>query len=203
MVDILKRDVPTEGSSEPLLCGWAEAPGKEEMKAKQPLTPSGPSGKIWNRLLYILGIRRRYAIIGNVCETQLPGNNTDVLWKVTPRGNFKCHDDWYELAGRFRQHVLEQPCNLHFLIGETPVVAFLGASYAGRFQQIRGHPFFEGEKVIIPINHPASALPGRTPSNYCLMFFDMHKGLEIAKNGRNVKPFQIWIPGRNWVEHRL
>lgn len=202
-MDMMATAVATEHAEEPLFAAWAEAPAREEMKTGRPLTPQGASGKIWNRLLWRVGVRRRYVTIGNVCDTKLPNNNTEYLWKVTQAGRFKAHEQWDDMAARFRQRVLEEPTDLHFLLGETPVVAFFGPDYAKRFEQIRGHPFFSGRKVIIPINHPASALPGRTPSNFWLIWYDLMKGMRLQQEGRDVKPFKIWIPGRNQVEHRL
>jgi len=193
-------DVPDEQPREgpARFAALAEAPAYHEMRNGRPLHPSGPSGSKWNRILFILGVRRRETYTGNFLHTQLPGNNTEKLWKVTDKGNFKTAHEWEDLVVRFRETLRGINSSLIILLGETPLVGLFGPDYAG-LKSLRGYPFFWEGKTIIPTHHPASALPGYTPSNQWLMFYDVLKGLRIDQYGRDLKPYNIWIPGKQEV----
>jgi len=202
-MDLTKIDVPNESQKEELrFAAFAEAPGPYEMKAKKPLVPYAPSGKMWNRLLYVVGIRRRNVYVGNFCHTQLPGNDTEKLWKVTPKGNFKTAEGWNDLVERFRSTLRSLECQAVLLLGETPLVGLFGPDH--RLGDTRGYPFYWEDKLIIPTHHPASMLPGRSPSNFWLTYFDIHKLLRIQSEGRRVDfDYNVWIPGRGEVIESL
>jgi len=199
-MDLTKITVPDLPPQDPpaLFAAFAEAPGQHEMKAKKPLVPHAPGGKMWNRLLFTCGILRRQLHIGNFCHTQLPGNDTSKLWKVTDKGNFKTAEGWDTLVQRFRETIRNLDTDRVLLLGDTPLVGLFGPDYLS-LASIRGYPLHWEGKLIIPTHHPASMLPRRSPSNFWLSYFDIHKLFRIGQHGREKTPYALWIPGRNQV----
>lgn len=192
----LKNSVPPKPPLEQcLLAAFAEAPGREEMQQGEPLV--GPSGKIFNFVLYQLGIKRRYVHLDNLCRTKLPYNDTGYLWKVTRTGRFKAHPDWDDLVARMINDIKELPDAPVILLGSTPLVAMLGAEY-GSIDSYRGYHFWQHGKLCMPTYHPARCLPGRAPHFRYIIYADILKAIRIHKEGTHNEPIQSFIPGRGW-----
>lgn len=199
--ELLKIDVPPlEPRHTVEFATFAEAPGADEMKNGEPLI--GASGKLFNRILYMVGVRRRYVYIDNFCQTKLPGNNTDYLWKVTPKGRFKTHPDWPTLVERFYSKLDNLGCKLVILLGSTALVGMFGPEY-GSIDSYRGYHVEYNGKIIMPTFHPARCLPGRSPSYQYIIYADIMKGMRIAQEGRTAEPFEYYIPGRGWHTETL
>lgn len=193
--ELLPEDVPPFIPEQYRMACFAEAPGAEEMAKGIPLV--GASGRIFNRILFHINLRRRYVKIDNFCRTKLPNNRTDYLWSVTKTGRFNTHPDWDELVERFKESVMSSECRLIVLLGNTPLVALFGPEYR-HIDSIRGYHLWLEDKLIMPTNHPAKCLPGRTPAAFWLIYADILKGFRILERGAEAPPIDAYIPGRGW-----
>lgn len=199
--ELLGVEVPAQTGFEDLLfSAFGEAPGNEEVKAGVPFV--GPSGRIFNRILYQLNIRRRQIHTDNVVQKKLPGNNTSYLWKVTPKGRFVTHPDWDAIVADFKERVRNCPTQCVVFLGQTPMVAMFGPEYKA-IDTLRGYHIWWEDKLIMPTNHPAKAMPGHSPSAFWLIYSDITKMLKIAKHGAHQPEMEIYIPGRGIVTHAM
>lgn len=201
-VDLTCVDVPAKesGRDKPLFSGYAEAPGQDEMKSGEPLT--GSAGKIFNFILYRLGIWRRDVRLDNFCQTQLPNNNTDLLWKITPKGRFKTDDAWPVLTERFFNSLENDPSNIIILFGATPLVGFAGPDFAS-IEQYRGYHWDWKGKLVMPTYHPAAAMPGRAPHLSHIIFADILKAMRIEREGRRASIWTVYTPQKGFREVSL
>ncbi len=120
-----------------------EAPGKQEDLKGEPFV--GQAGKLFDRLLEGIGLRRDEVYITNVVACRPPANRT-------PRaGEVKAHAPWLE-----RQLELVQP-EVLVTLGRSALMYFLPKA---KVTQVRGQPqpLARGDRVIpiLPLLHPAT-----------------------------------------------
>lgn len=175
----------------------AQAPGKAEMLQQRPLV--GPSGRLLDWALRKCRLRRRDFDLDNVCRTRLPSDAREALFKQTQK-RLKAHPDWPELCSR--TNAVVQQYRFVLALGETPLVALFGPEYLG-IDHFRGYLFELNGVQIIPTVHPARCLPGRFPAHKWLLTADISKAHTLWSYGRNVEPFQAYIPDRGWIEETL
>jgi DNA polymerase len=135
------KAVPGEGSADAKLMLIGEAPGFHEDRQGRPFV--GASGQFLEELLGLAGLRRRDVFIANVVKHR-PPNNRD----PEPEEISAC------------AHFLDRQIN----IINPPVIVTLGRFSMARWfpgekiMRIHGQPRWFGDRLIVPMLHPAAAL---------------------------------------------
>lgn len=74
--------VPGQGNPNSKIMFVAEAPGKQETIHRKPLTPPGASGKMYEKVLDTLGMRREDVFTTNVVSCRPPCNRDPEVWEI-------------------------------------------------------------------------------------------------------------------------
>lgn len=134
--------VPGEGNPEADIMFVGEGPGKDEDEQGRPFV--GASGKYLTQLIETIGLQRADVYIANVIKHRPPGNRDplpDELHACTP---------WLE-----KQLEIIQP-KLIVTLGRYSMAYFLGEGLS--ISKIHGQPKRRGDRVVVPLYHPAAAL---------------------------------------------
>jgi len=190
----LKEDVPPAHAGSILLLG--EAPAHQEMQAGKPF--SGPTWPILNRILRMVGLVREQVGLDNVCRTKLPGNNAEILYKINPK-SVKEHVDFEELTHRTWQSA--QRYKVVVPMGNLALRALFGRQFP-KISNYRGY-VLQDKPLIVPTFHPSSTMPGRSPQNFYIIFFDLHKALRILRYGRENRPYSYKVIGKKWQQYNV
>jgi uracil-DNA glycosylase family 4 len=135
------QSVPGEGSNNPEILFIGEGPGLHEDQQGRPFV--GPSGKLLDGLLGLIGLTRPDVYIANVVKCR-PPNNRDPL----PEEIKAC------------RKYLDQQIQLL----DPKVIVTLGRFSLVRFlpqetiSKVHGQPRLWGHRYIFPMYHPAAAL---------------------------------------------
>ena len=135
------RSVPGEGSNNPEILFIGEGPGFHEDQQGRPFV--GPSGKLLDDLLGLIGLTRPEVYIANVVKCR-PPNNRD------PRP---------EEIKACRKYLDQQ-----IRLLDPKVIVTLGRFSLVRFlpqetiSKVHGQPRLWGHRYIFPMYHPAAAL---------------------------------------------
>ncbi len=196
-VDILREDVKKVDNNSDMLV-LISMPGKAEIDKKRPLV--GGAGSIFDKILNYCRLKRYHFDFDHACKTKLPGDKQDVLFKHTNQGRFKCHKDWETLAANIKEQV--KSYSLVIMLGAVPLCAVFGPEFTS-VKTYRGYPFYFEGALCVPTIHPANLMPGGMPEYRWLVYADITKAIKIKNQGRDVKPFVYYIPGRGWEEETL
>lgn len=145
--------VPGEGPANARVMLIGEAPGEQEDRLGRPFV--GRSGKLLDTLLELAGLAREQVFIANVVKHRPPANRDPLPAEIAACRHFLV-----------RQIALIQPA----------VIVTLGRHAAGRWlpgikiTQAHGVVHHVGQRVVIPMLHPATAL--YQPSNLPLLQAD-------------------------------
>jgi DNA polymerase len=135
------QTVPGEGPGDAEIMFIGEAPGFHEDRTGRPFV--GAAGKFLDDLLGLAGLKRSDVYIANVIKCR-PPNNRDPL-----PGEIHACSKWID-----RQIELVNP----------KVIVTLGRHSMNKFfpnasiTRIHGQPRWQGERLIVPMFHPAAAL---------------------------------------------
>lgn len=137
--------VPGEGDPDAEIMFIGEAPGYWEDQKGRPFV--GQAGKLLDRLLSTIGIKRNEVFIGNVLKHRPPGNRDPL-----PGETLACQE-WLD-----KQIEIIQP-KLIVTLGRFAMSKFIPD---GKITQIHGQPRlvdWRGKKmVVLSLFHPAAAL---------------------------------------------
>ncbi len=135
------RPVPGEGPATAELMLIGEAPGFQEDRLARPFV--GPAGKLLEELLLGIGLRREEVFITNVIKHRPPENRDPLPEEIVACRPFLD-----------RQLALIKP-RVIGLLGRFAMEQFLPGLRIG---QAHGKPFRTGDRVLVPLVHPAAAL---------------------------------------------
>lgn len=130
-----------EGNSSAEIVFIGEAPGFYEDKEKRPFV--GRAGKLLNRLISDIGMKRGEVYITNIVKRRPPGNR----------------DPFPEEIESYRPYLKEE-----IEIIDPKIIATLGRfsmSYflpEGKISRDQGKIFWWGKRIVMPLYHPAAAL---------------------------------------------
>lgn len=137
--------VPGEGSPDAEIVFLGEAPGYWEDQKGRPFV--GQAGKLLDKLLSIIGVKRAEVFIGNVLKHRPPGNRDPL-----PEETLACKG-WLD-----KQIKVIQP-KMIVTLGRFAMSKFIPD---GKITRIHGQPRlvdWQGRKIIVlPLFHPAAAL---------------------------------------------
>jgi uracil-DNA glycosylase len=156
-----------EGNPEAKIMFIGEAPGFNEDRLGRPFV--GQAGKLLDRLLEGIGIRREDVYITNILKTR-PPNNRDPLPDEMKAG----------------EPTLDQQID----IISPEVIVTLGRFSMGKFipgvkiTAVHGEPRRVGRRVVVPMFHPAAAL--RSPSVMKLLEEDFLKLPQIVASADKI-----------------
>lgn len=178
-----------EGNPNSRLIILGQAPGKMEMRAKQPLV--GPSGDVFKECLNIAGMTRREVYILNIWEefvtTDVKGDiwlNGALLWR---KSGFT--ELGLELAQPAIQRILKSGASTILTLGQQSLELCTGIS--NRILKWRGSPLIGldriGNKFVIPTLHPAATLHGTYLWRY-LIISDMNKARRQSVSPTSLNP---------------
>lgn len=178
--------VPGSGLKPCAIAVVGEAPGAEEVKERVPFV--GPSGKVnWQLAAMYAGLYRRMCYVTNWCKIPLSSERKKAMLEDEKR-------EWTEALALELEEV--QP-SLILALGGYAVDALLGPGHSLFWSN--GIPFRRGERVIIPIVHPAAGL--HKPDMFQLTV-DGYKAVRAFLDGQ-LQPREGWAPQpvtKTWQE---
>lgn len=145
-----------EGNPDAALMFVGEGPGKEEDEQGRPFV--GRSGKLLNRTLELVGIKREEVFITNVVKCRPPGNRTP-----TPLESGTCKN-----LLLYKQIKIVQP-KIICTLGTSALVALIDESK--RISDVRGKLITKNQLNIFPTYHPAYILRNQKEANTFLNDF--------------------------------
>lgn len=178
-----------EGRPDSPLIVLGQAPGKMEIRAKQPLV--GPSGDVFKECLHAAGMTRREVYILNVWEdfvtTDVKGDiwlNNERLWS---KSGFT--EPGLQLAQNTLTRIQKSGATTILTLGQQALELCTGIS--NRVLKWRGSPLIGldriGNRFVIPTLHPAATLHGTYLWRY-LIISDMKKALRQSKSETSLNP---------------
>lgn len=150
------KAVPGEGPATAKIMFIGEAPGFNEDRQGRPFV--GASGQFLSELLALVGLRRQDVFIANVVKHRPPNNRDPEPDEIAACGLF-----------------LERQIN----VIDPRVIVTLGRFSMAkwfpneRITRIHGQPRWVGERLIVPMMHPAAAL--HQPQNRPLLEADFQR----------------------------
>ncbi len=150
------KAVPGEGPATAKIMFIGEAPGFNEDRQGRPFV--GASGQFLSELLALAGLRRQDVFIANVVKHRPPNNRDPEPDEIAACGLF-----------------LERQIN----VIDPRVIVTLGRFSMAkwfpneRITRIHGQPRWVGERLIVPMMHPAAAL--HQPQNRPLLEADFQR----------------------------
>lgn len=157
--------VPGEGCETARVMIIGEAPGAQEDRLGRPFV--GASGKLLDKLLLLAGLQRADVFIANVVKHRPPENR----------------DPLPEEIAACRPFLLRQ-----IAVINPAIIVTLGRHAARRWlpdcqiTQIHGQPHHVGQRIVVPMLHPATALYKR--SNLALLEADFSSLGEFIRTYR-------------------
>ena len=133
--------VPGEGAAFAQIMFVGEGPGFQEDRLGKPFI--GPAGLFLNELLDSIGLRRQDVFITNLVKCR-PPNNRDPL----PGEIEACNNHLMKQMQIINPRVII-PLGRHAMAHWFP---------SGRIGQLHGQPDRFGERIVLPLYHPAAAL---------------------------------------------
>lgn len=186
-VDLLRQAVPpTKNKETARYAIVGEAPSWMEMKEGMPFV--GPAGNQLARIMAAIGMPKHLTYMTNCCKTQLPGNNTSVLW--TPKG-YRC-PEWGQLQRELIQELASFPGKIIILAGATPMRMLLDTPRIDSIDKFRGSIYHAEDfphlaealpgKLICLTNHPAKSLANNDPTAFYIIMGDLQKFVQLEEN---------------------
>lgn len=154
------RGVPGEGPADAKIMFIGEAPGFHEDRQGRPFV--GAAGKFLDELLALAGLQRRDVFITNVVKHRPPGNRDPEADEITACANYL-----------ERQIALIDP-RVIVTLGRFSMARWFPGE---RITRIHGQPRKFGNRLIVPMMHPAAAL--HQPQNRPLIEEDFRRLPEI------------------------
>jgi uracil-DNA glycosylase family 4 len=145
-----KNPVPGEGSLDASLMFIGEAPGYWEDIEGRPFV--GTAGKLLDRLLTSVGLRRNEVFIGNIVKHRPPGNRDPRMDEIESCGPYLDHQiqiirpEIIVTLGRYSTKYVLSQANVDF----TGITEMRGRAYKKVLLNITAN--------IVPTLHPAAAL---------------------------------------------
>jgi uracil-DNA glycosylase len=178
-----------EGRPDSPLIVLGQAPGKMEMRAKQPLV--GPSGDVFKECLHMAGMTRREVYILNVWEDFVTTDAKGDIWlndiRLWSKSGFTEHG--LELAQNTLTRIQKSGATTILTLGQQALELCSGIS--NRVLKWRGSPLTGldriGNKFVIPTLHPAATLHGTYLWRY-LIISDMKKAVRQTKTPISLNP---------------
>lgn len=134
--------VPGTGPASARIMAVGEGPGETEDRLGQPFV--GAAGNVLTRLLGSIGLRREDIYITNVVKCRPPGNRDPEPGEVEACSHYL--DAQIEII---------QPAVI-LVLGRHALGRLLPG--AGGISQIHGHRLVRGDRLFVPLYHPAAAL---------------------------------------------
>jgi len=135
------KTVPGEGAERPDVLFIGEAPGWHENQQGRPFV--GPAGQFLDELLLSIGLQRGDVYIANVVKCRPPNNRDPLPAEIDACAPFLD-----------RQIALLRP-KLIVTLGRFSMAKFFPGEAIGK---IHGRPARKGDRVVLPMYHPAAAL---------------------------------------------
>lgn len=136
------RLVPGEGNPNAEVVFVGEAPGAEEDRQGRPFV--GAAGKFLNELIESIGWKREDVYIANLIKHRPPNNRDPLPIEID------AYVPWLE-----KQLEIIQP-KLIVTLGRYSLAYFLEIGMS--ISKIHGQPKRRGQRVVMPMYHPAAAL---------------------------------------------
>jgi len=182
--DPLRIDCPpTDNIAYARFAMVGEAPSNVEVLEGQPFV--GPSGAQLNRIIAAAQLPRYEIYLTNACKTQLPKNNSDVLW--TSKGYR--HPKWGELQKALIEELSHFKGKFIMLLGSTAMRLLIDNPRFDSIMKFRGSQYKAEEfphlrkklagKVIILSYHPSYTLPYKDPKSFYVMIMDVNKMMRL------------------------
>jgi|SRR3989344_3049834 len=150
--------VPGEGDPNAKIFFIGEGPGFYEDKSGRPFV--GPAGKLLERALSKVGLKREEVFIGNVVKHRPPENRDPIPSEIA-----SCNG-WLE-----QQLALIRPLVI-VTLGRFSMAKFLPGV---KISQVHGQAQRVREYIVIPMYHPAAALRGNGIMNEFLGDFEKNR----------------------------
>ena len=135
------RGVPGEGPENARIMFVGEAPGYHEDRQARPFV--GPAGKLLEELLAGIGLRREDVFITNVVKHRPPSNRDPLPEEIAA-----CRPFLERQIGLIGPEIVG-------LLGRFAMEQFMPGARIG---QAHGKPRRLGDRVFVPLVHPAAAL---------------------------------------------
>ena len=150
-----------------------EAPGAEEERLGKPFV--GASGELLMNIMHNIGISREEVYITNVVKERPAGNNIDSFIKFD-RGRVTATQKYYEYEKILYEELSQTKANVYIAIGNVAMYALTRQEKITkrRGSILRGTQI--GNKKVIPIIHPASALRNYISTHF--IRFDIRRAME-------------------------
>ncbi|MBI4021776.1 MAG: uracil-DNA glycosylase [Candidatus Andersenbacteria bacterium] len=139
---VATHDVPGEGNPGAEIMFIGEGPGKNEDEQGRPFV--GAAGQYLDELIASIGLRREAVFIANVLKHRPPGNRDPLPQEVA------AYAPWLE-----EQIKIIDP-KLIVALGRHAMEFLLGPGLS--IMKIHGQPKRRGQRVVMPVYHPAAAL---------------------------------------------
>jgi uracil-DNA glycosylase family 4 len=155
-----------------------EAPGADEERAGKPFV--GQAGELLSELLQKAGIPRSTVYITNTIKER-PNEKNDISLFIDLSKKYVKHTEAYAKYVEFlRDEILRVRPNVVVAAGAVPLFALTGLRGITKYRgSILESTLIPGLKVI-PVLHPAAALPHRTPLYKWFIQFDL---LRVKEQG--------------------
>ncbi len=157
------------GNSNAEILFIGEAPGKNEDLQGKPFV--GQAGKLLDKLLLLIGFKRNEVFIANVLKCRPPNNRDPNIFEINTCKQYL-----------FKQIEIINPLII-CTMGKYSTQLILETSTG--INKLRGKVLKKGNKIIIPINHPAAAL--YTPSRILILEEDFKRLGKIYKKFKEIQ----------------
>lgn len=150
-----------------------EAPGAEEDRLGRPFV--GASGELLTSIMHNMGLSREEVYITNVVKERPPGNNIDSFIKFD-RGRVTVSQKYIEYEKILYEELAQTKANVYIAIGGVAMYALtrMEKITKRRGSILKGVQI--GNKKVIPIIHPASALRNYISTHF--IRFDIRRAME-------------------------
>ncbi len=183
-------------SSKIVLVG--EAPGVVEAREGRPFSPNAPAGKLLQELLHSVGLTRQDVYITNVIKERPPkrmdGEDDLSKWfRVNSQGGVTVTKDYIRYKEMLRNELEKINANVFVPAGNVALYALTGliGIIKLRGSIINGSLFGDRVMKVVPIIHPAAALPHKNPIYKYLIKADLKRVVEESSTP------EINLPMRN------
>lgn len=159
-----------EGSLDSDLAIIGEAAGKNELQEGRPFV--GAAGNILNDILRVSGISRSSVYLDNVFQFKPEGNNIEPFLEFKRNGTVKESSVYKHSRDALKERLSQSKANVFVAAGKVPLYTLTGKTSSTKYRgSILESTLLPGRKVI-PIIHPAAALPNRNPMYKYYIEFD-------------------------------
>ena len=152
--------VPGEGAAFAQIMFVGEGPGFQEDRLGKPFI--GPAGLFLNELLDSIGLRRQDVFITNLVKCRPPDNRDPLPGEIEA-----CNNHLMKQMQIINPRVII-PLGRHAMAHWFP---------SGRIGQLHGQPHRFGERIVLPLYHPAAALHNGSLRGTIMQDFQKLKGL--------------------------